>query len=129
RDWSSDVCSSDLVERGIEHVAGVGDVGLRELRSLRYGVAVAGRQVVEDDDVVPGVEQLAGDDRPDVAGAAGEQQFHEVTSVAGRARSRRRAATSSGRTSVTNAPIADSDPARYFSLFGARLIENNRRCR
>ena len=39
--------------------------------------------------------------------------------------SRRRAATASGTVSFTQAPMADSDPARYLSLPGARKIENS----
>ena len=37
-------------------------------------------------------------------------------------------ATSSGFVSVMNAPIPDSEPARYFSLPGARRNENSCRC-
>src|SRR5579864_8192887 len=41
---------------------------------------------------------------------------------------RRRSAAASGTTSLANAPIPDSDPARYFSLPGARLMVNSSRC-
>jgi hypothetical protein len=38
-------------------------------------------------------------------------------------------AASSGRTSLMNTPIADSDPARYFSLPGARRTLNSCKCK
>src|SRR5262249_13420772 len=41
----------------------------------------------------------------------------------------RRPAAASGAMSLANAPMPDSDPARYFSLPGARLTVNSSRCR
>ena len=45
-------------------------------RALRDGGAVAAREVVEHDHLVAGLEQLLGDDRADVAGAAGDEELH-----------------------------------------------------
>jgi hypothetical protein len=41
---------------------------------------------------------------------------------------RSRAAAASGRMSLAKAPMPDSDPARYFSFPGARLMVNSSRC-
>ena len=42
---------------------------------------------------------------------------------------RRRSAAASGAMSLAKAPMPDSDPARYFSLPGARMTVNSSRCR
>ncbi|GFJ91220.1 hypothetical protein Prum_048620 [Phytohabitans rumicis] len=49
----------------------------RRLRGER--LRVAGAQVVQDDHLMAGVEQQAGDDAADVSGPAGDEQFHVVT--------------------------------------------------
>src|SRR5450631_377086 len=84
------------------------------------------------------VEQETADDTADVPGTAGDEQIHRADPSSARSRSmsprsgvavRIALATSSGCTSLMNAPIADSDPARYFSLPGARRMENSSRCK
>jgi hypothetical protein len=42
---------------------------------------------------------------------------------------RSRSTIASGETSLMNTPVADSDPARYFSLSAVRRMENSSRCR
>ena len=45
--------------------------------SFGYGAAVALGKVVEDHDLVAGLDQFIGADGADVAGAAGDEDFHE----------------------------------------------------
>src|SRR5262245_49060694 len=78
----------------------------------RRGVAVAGGQVIDDGHVMPGLKQGQGADAADVSGAAGDEDLHAAV--------RSIAAASSGRTSLIQAPMAASDPARYFSRSALR---------
>src|SRR3954471_18052493 len=103
---------------------GFGDVALYQLRVGRHRIRVSGGAVVEDDHFIAFSEQLPGDDGTDVAGAADHQRLHRATVVT----SRNRAAAVSGLMSFTNAPIADSEPARYFSLPTARRMVKTSRC-
>ena len=113
----------DRVEPGTgEHLVRLGHSGLHELGAVRHGIVVTSREIVEDDHVVAGIKETGRDDRADVTGTAGDQQPHEPTS-------RSRWAMSSGRMSVTKAPMPDSEPARYFSLSTARRIEKTCRCK
>src|SRR4051812_636005 len=102
----------------------VGDVALNELRLGRHRIRVSGGAVVQDDHFIALGQQLPGDDGSDVAGAADHQRLHRATVVT----SRNRAAAVSGLMSFTNAPIADSEPARYFSLPTARRMVKTSRC-
>ena len=49
----------------------------RAERPVGDGRAMAGRQVVEDDDLVAGLDEALDRDRADIAGAAGHQDAHE----------------------------------------------------
>ena len=51
-------------------------VGHDQVCALRNGVAMATREVVQYDHVVAVVEQLAGDDRADIARAPGYKELH-----------------------------------------------------
>ena len=60
-----------------EHAGRVRDVGLDEGRVRLDRFAEPGDQVVQDDDLVSGVEQQAAGDAADVAGSSGDEQFHD----------------------------------------------------
>src|SRR5690606_13292572 len=86
--------------------------------------------------LVPGVEQVRRDGAADVPGAAGDEvlpaagpsgTLRDRCGHAPLATSRSRPAAASGRTSLTKAPIPDSDPARYLSLPGLRRMVNSSR--
>ena len=62
----------------LAHGAHVGDVALDELAVLDR-VAMAGDQVVEDDDAVAGALQRLGGVAADVAGAAGDEHRARVS--------------------------------------------------
>ena len=111
------------VDPGAEHGLRVaGDRATVEGGRGGDGVLVAGGKVIQDRDVVAVVGELGRDDAADVPGAPGDQQPHPASS------SRSVAAAVSGRMSLANAPMPDSEPARYFSLPGARRIVNSSRC-
>ena len=82
-------------------------------------VGVAGGAIVEHDDLVPLLDQQTGDDGADVSRAADDERLHRATGTT----SRSRWAAVSGLMSFTKAPIADSEPARYFNFPTARRIE------
>jgi hypothetical protein len=65
------------VEAGVrrEHGAGVADVGLHERGVRGDGLAEAGAEVVEHDDLVAGVQQQPAGDAADVAGASVTSSF------------------------------------------------------
>ena len=67
------------VEPGIQrllHSLGVQEVRDDELGACRDRLAVPPLEVVEHGHFVAGREQLAGDDRADIAGSAGHEQPH-----------------------------------------------------
>jgi hypothetical protein len=69
----------DGVEAGAEGGAnrvGVGEVAAHELGPVDHRLGVAGREVVEDGDIVAALDQLLDRDAPDVAGAAGDEDPH-----------------------------------------------------
>ena len=110
------------VEAAVEHLVRVVYPAADELRARREGHLGAGGQVVEDHHLVPVGEQSPADHAADVPGAAGDQKLHVRTSRSIRA-------ACSGGMSLTKNPIADSEPARYFSLPGARRMLVTCRCR
>ena len=55
---------------------GVGDVAVDQPGAVRHRVRVPGGQVVEHGHLVPGTQQVQGDDAADVAGATGDEQPH-----------------------------------------------------
>ena len=55
----------------------VADVAGDELRLRRDRPAEAGREIVEDDDLLAGIDQLPDHVTADVAGAAGDEHAHE----------------------------------------------------
>ena len=63
--------SEDIIDRRL-----VAQVGQHELGARRDRRPVAPLEVVEDRHLMAVVEQLLCDDRADVAGAAGHEQFH-----------------------------------------------------
>jgi len=54
----------------------VAKVDLDQPGAGRYRVPEAGREIVEDRDLVAGVEQMRGGDAADIAGAAGDEDLH-----------------------------------------------------
>ena len=65
-----------------EDALGVVDGAADEARSLGNSVGMAGVEVVQHDDVVPGLEQLGGHHRPDVAGSTGDEKLQTTTACA-----------------------------------------------
>jgi hypothetical protein len=61
-----------------QHGGGVVDVGPYEGGVRRDGLAETCAEVVQHDDLVPGVQQQPAGDAADVAGASGDEQFHDV---------------------------------------------------
>jgi hypothetical protein len=61
--------------RPIDRLA-IEQIGDHELGPIGNRFAVAALEVVKNDDLVPGLEQLARDDGADVAGAARNEQLH-----------------------------------------------------
>lgn len=106
----------------VQHLGGVLDPALDELGTGRDALAETGGQVVQHGDLVPGLQKVGCDHTADVAGTAGDQVLAHV------ATSRRRCAAASGDTSLTNASMPDSTPARNFSLPTVRRIVNSSRC-
>ena len=110
---------------------------LHELDAGRDDVGVPGRAVVQHHHLVPLGHQQPGHHRTDVTGAADHQSLHAliafrvVDAGPGGGNGRRRAvaaAATSGVMSLTKAPMADSEPARNFSLPTARRMEKISRC-
>ena len=66
----------DPVGENLAHDRVVGDAGDDQPRLRGYGIAVAGAQVVDDDDVVAALDQPSRDDASDVTGSAGDQELH-----------------------------------------------------
>ena len=100
-----------------QHLGGaVAQRALDERGPGRHRVGVPGGQVVEHGDLMPGRDQLRGDDAADVPGAAGDEHSHKASLSL--------CAASSGTMSLIHTPIPDSVPARYFSLPGARRIDS-----
>ena len=65
------------------HEIVVADIAFDELGLIRHRPAKAGGEIVEDEEVFAGIEQLEHHMASDEAGAAGDQDTHEPTSKCG----------------------------------------------
>lgn len=68
----------DAVEGGVQPLGGVADVALDEGGSGRDTLAEAGGEIVEDDDLVPRLQQVLGHDTADIPRATCHQVLHEL---------------------------------------------------
>ena len=65
----------------LPHEIGVAVRADLERRPCRNGAAMARRQIVEDNDVVPGLDEPIDRHRADIAGATGYENAHEDLQV------------------------------------------------
>ena len=104
----SDQRASRKVHHTIETLgqyrAGILDGALDEPAAGWYGIAVAGGQVIQDHDVVAGLDQPRGADTADIAGASGDQQPHPT-----RPDHRRRPMTACARAPPTSTMVPRPD--------------------
>ena len=95
-----------------QHLGGaVAQRALDERGAGRHRVGVPGGQVVEHGDLVPGRDQLRGDDAADVSGTAGDEHSHEQASLS-------RCAASSGTMSLIHTPMPGFRPGQVLQLAG-----------
>src|SRR5690606_40871428 len=77
RDWSSDVCSSDLACHWRTHTLFIGQVALMDFDAKRHQIVRFFRRSCNRDDLMPHLDQLLGEPPADESGCSSDKISHK----------------------------------------------------